>query len=99
MAQGADASGKRYCLLISVLPAALEVSGPAFTRAGPAGRAEYAARRCGYGCIPERQKRQEVPPEYRVRFPRGWGNSQDIAPYVDPVFRNNVILPRRNAFT
>lgn len=40
--------------------------------------------------------------KYRPNIEYGsarWGNSQDIAPYVDPVFQNNVILTQTERLT
>ena len=49
------------------------------------------------GGVPERQERQEVP-HYGIRFAR-WGTREDIAPYIDPVFQNNVILTQTESLT
>ena len=50
---------------------------------------------CG---LHEGQKRQEVPEKHGVRQ-RPLGTREDIAPYVDPVFRNNVILTQTESLT
>ncbi len=39
----------------------------------------------------ERQKREEIPERHGVRSAR-WGGAEDIKPYIDPVFENNVLL-------
>ena len=65
--------------------------------AGPAGGA-VLRRWPAAGRLSQKQERQEVPARYGVRV-RRWGTHEDIAPYIDPVFQNNVILTKTESLT
>ena len=63
----------------------------------------FAYRYCGgcpypaYGVL-QRQEREEIPERYRIRLCR-WGTAEDIKPYTDPVFQNNVLLTQTERLT
>lgn len=89
MAQGADASEK-VLSLISVLPAALGSFWPSFHPLDL-----LVGLCCGAALRLAVYLKGKNAKKYRPNIEYGsarWGNSQDIAPYVDPVFQNNVIL-------
>ena len=89
MAQGADASEKALSL-ISVLPAALGSFWPSFHPLDL-----LVGLCCGAALRLAVYLKGKNAKKYRPNIEYGsarWGNSQDIASYVDPVFQNNVIL-------
>ncbi len=50
------------------------------------------------GGVSQKQERQEVRHGMEYGSAR-WGTREDIAPYVDPVFQNNVILTKTESLT
>ena len=96
MAQGADASEK-VLSLISVLPAALGSFWPSFHPLDL-----LVGLCCGAALRLAVYLKGKNAKKYRPNIEYGsarWGNSQDIAPYVDPVFQNNVILTQTERLT
>ena len=96
MAQGADASEKALSL-ISVLPAALGSFWPSFHPLDL-----LVGLCCGAALRLAVYLKGKNAKKYRPNIEYGsarWGNSQDIAPYVDPVFQNNVILTQTERLT
>ena len=67
----------------------------------PPGRLSF--RHCGGGHCPadylhQRQEREEIPPRDRIRF-GALGGADDIKPYTDPVFENNIPLTQTERLT
>ena len=96
MAQGADASAKNALVLLHAVGGA----GQLVAQPAPAGFAGGRLRRrwASAGGVPERQNAKK----YRHNVEYGsarWGKPEDIAPYVDPVFQNNVILTKTESLT
>ena len=95
MAQGADVSEK-FLSLFAVLPVALHLlAQPA--PAGPAG-----GLCCGAGLRLAVYLKSKNAKKYRHGMEYGsarWGTREDIAPYIDPVFQNNVILTKTESLT
>ena len=96
MAQGADASEK-FLSLIAVLPGALQSFWPSLHPL------DLLVGLCCGGslrlavCLKSKNAKK-----YRHGLEYGsarWGTREDIAPYVDPVFQNNVILTKTESLT
>ena len=96
MAQGADASEK-VLSLISVLPAALSSFWPSFHPLDL-----FIGLCCGAALRLAVYLKGKNAKKYRRNIEYGsarWGTQADIAPYVDPVFQNNVILTKTESLT
>ena len=96
MAQGADASQKALSL-ISVLPVALESWWPSLHPLDL-----LVGICCGGGLRLAVYLKSKNAKKYRHGMEYGsarWGTHEDIAPYVDPVFQNNVILTKTESLT
>ena len=96
MAVGADASAKMLSFF-STLPVALASWWPSLHPLDLL----VGLCCCGAaaGCVPEKQERQEVQARHGIRVPPVGGTHEDIAPYIDPVFQNNVILTKTESLT
>ena len=96
MAQGADASEK-FLSLIAVLPGALESFWPSLHPLDL-----LVGLCCGVGLRLGGYLKSKNAKKYRHGLEYGsarWGTREDIAPYVDPVFQNNVILTKTESLT
>ena len=96
MAQGADASEKVLGLMAS-LPMALETPWPSFHPTDLlVGILCGAALRLAVYLKGKNAKKYRHGMEYGSAR---WGTHEDIAPYIDPVFQNNVILTKTESLT
>ena len=96
MAQGTDASEK-FLSLIAVLPGALESFWPSLHPLDL-----LVGLCCGVGLRLAVYLKSKNAKKYRHGLEYGsarWGTREDIAPYVDPVFQNNVILTKTESLT
>ena len=96
MVQGADASQKALSL-ISVLPVALASWWPSLHPLDL-----LVGICCGGGLRLAVYLKSKNAKKYRHGMEYGsarWGTHEDIAPYVDPVFQNNVILTKTESLT
>ena len=96
MAQGADASQKALSL-ISVLPVTLASWWPSLHPLDL-----LVGICCGGGLRLAVYLKSKNAKKYRHGMEYGsarWGTHEDIAPYVDPVFQNNVILTKTESLT
>ena len=96
MAQGADASEK-FLSLIAVLPGALQSFWPSLHPLDL-----LVGLCCGVGLRLAVYLKSKNAKKYRHGLEYGsarWGTREDIAPYVDPVFQNNVILTKTESLT
>ena len=96
MAQGADASQKALSL-IYVLPVALASWWPSLHPLDL-----LVGICCGGGLRLAVYLKSKNAKKYRHGMEYGsarWGTHEDIAPYVDPVFQNNVILTKTESLT
>ena len=96
MAVGADASQKALSL-ISVLPVALASWWPSLHPLDL-----LVGICCGGGLRLAVYLKSKNAKKYRHGMEYGsarWGTHEDIAPYVDPVFQNNVILTKTESLT
>ena len=96
MAQGADASEK-FLSLVAVLPGALQSFWPSLHPL------DLLVGLCCGGCLRLAvYLKSKNAKKYRHGLEYGsarWGTREDIAPYVDPVFQNNVILTKTESLT
>ena len=96
MAQGADASEK-FLSLIAVLPGVLQSFWPSLHPLDL-----LVGLCCGVGLRLAVYLKSKNAKKYRHGLEYGsarWGTREDIAPYVDPVFQNNVILTKTESLT
>ncbi len=96
MAQGADASEK-FLSLVTVLPGALQSFWPSLHPLDL-----LVGLCCGVGLRLAVYLKSKNAKKYRHGLEYGsarWGTREDIAPYVDPVFQNNVILTKTESLT
>ena len=96
MAQGADASEK-FLSLVAVLPGALQSFWPSLQPLDL-----LVGLCCGVGLRLAVYLKSKNAKKYRHGLEYGsarWGTREDIAPYVDPVFQNNVILTKTESLT
>lgn len=96
MAQGADASEK-FLSLIAVLPGALQSFCPSLHPLDL-----LVGLCCGGSLRLAVYLKSKNAKKYRHGLEYGsarWGTREDIAPYVDPVFQNNVILTKTESLT
>ena len=96
MAQGADASEK-FLSLIAVLPRALQSFWPSLHPLDL-----LVGLCCGGSLRLAVYLKSKNAKKYRHGLEYGsarWGTREDIAPYVDPVFQNNVILTKTESLT
>ena len=96
MAQGADASEK-FLSLVAVLPGALQSFWPSLHPLDL-----LVGLCCGGGLRLAVYLKSKNAKKYRHGLEYGsarWGTREDIAPYVDPVFQNNVILTKTESLT
>ena len=96
MAQGADASEK-FLSLVEVLPGALQSFWPSLHPLDL-----LVGLCCGAGLRLAVYLKSKNAKKYRHGLEYGsarWGTHEDIAPYVDPVFQNNVILTKTESLT
>ena len=96
MAQGADASEK-FLSLVAVLPGALQSFWPSLHPLDL-----LVGLCCGVGLRLAVYLKSKNAKKYRYGLEYGsarWGTREDIAPYVDPVFQNNVILTKTESLT
>ena len=96
MAQGADASAKMLSFF-STLPVALASWWPSLHPLDL-----LAGLCCGAGLRLAVYLKSKNAKKYRHGMEYGsarWGTHEDIAPYVDPVFQNNVILTKTESLT
>ena len=96
MAQGADASEK-FLSLVAVLPGALESFWPSLHPLDL-----LVGLCCGVSLRLAVYLKSKNAKKYRHGLEYGsarWGTREDIAPYVDPVFQNNVILTKTESLT
>ena len=96
MAQGADASEK-FLSMVAVLPGALQSF---WTSLHPLDL--LVGLCCGVGLRLAVYLKSKNAKKYRHGLEYGsarWGTREDIAPYVDPVFQNNVILTKTESLT
>ena len=96
MAQGADASEK-FLSLVAVLPGALQSFWPSLHPLDL-----LVGICCGGGLRLAVYLKSKNAKKYRHGMEYGsarWGTHEDIAPYVDPVFQNNVILTKTESLT
>jgi len=96
MAQGADASEK-FLSLVAVLPGTLQSFWPSLHPLDL-----LAGLCCGVGLRLAVYLKSKNAKKYRHGLEYGsarWGTREDIAPYVDPVFQNNVILTKTESLT
>ena len=96
MAQGADASEK-FLSLVAVLPGALQSFWPSLHPL------DSLVGLCCGGCLRLAvYLKSKNAKKYRHGLEYGsarWGNAEDIKPYVDPTFANNVILTQTERLT
>ena len=96
MAQGVDASEK-FLSLVAVLPGALQSFWPSLHPLDL-----LVGLCCGVGLRVAVYLKSKNAKKYRHGLEYGsarWGTREDIAPYVDPVFQNNVILTKTESLT
>ena len=96
MAQGADASEK-FLSLVTALPGALQSFWPSLHPLDL-----LVGLCCGVGLRLAVYLKSKNAKKYRHGLEYGsarWGTREDIAPYVDPVFQNNVILTKTESLT
>ena len=96
MAQGADASEK-FLSLVAVLPGALQSFWPSLHPLDL-----LVGLCCGVGLRLAVYLKSKNAKKYRHGLEYGsarWGTREDIEPYVDPVFQNNVILTKTESLT
>ena len=96
MAQGTDASEK-FLSLVAVLPGALQSFWPSLHPLDL-----LVGLCCGAGLRLAVYLKSKNAKKYRHGLEYGsarWGTREDIAPYVDPVFQNNVILTKTESLT
>ena len=96
MAQGADASEK-FLSLVAVLPGALQSFWPSLHPLDL-----LVGLCCGVGLRLAVYLKSKNAKKYRHGLEYGsarWGTREDIAPYIDPVFQNNVILTKTESLT
>ncbi len=96
MAQGADASAKMLSFF-STLPVALASWWPSLHPLDL-----LVGLCCGAGLRLAVYLKSKNAKKYRHGMEYGsarWGTHEDIAPYVDPVFQNNVILTKTESLT
>ena len=96
MAQGADASEK-FLSLVAVLPGALQSFWPSLHPLDL-----LVGLCCGVSLRLAVYLKSKNAKKYRHGLEYGsarWGTREDIAPYVDPVFQNNVILTKTESLT
>ena len=96
MVQGADASQKALSL-ISVLPVALASWWPSLHPLDL-----LVGLCCGAGLRLAVYLKSKNAKKYRHGMEYGsarWGTREDIAPYIDPMFQNNVILTKTESLT
>ena len=96
MAQGVDASEK-FLSLVAVLPGALQSFWPSLHPLDL-----LVGLCCGVGLRLAVYLKSKNAKKYRHGLEYGsarWGTCEDIAPYVDPVFQNNVILTKTESLT
>ena len=96
MAQGADASEK-FLSLVAVLPGTLQSFWPSLHPLDL-----LVGLCCGAGLRLAVYLKSKNAKKYRHGLEYGsarWGTREDIAPYVDPVFQNNVILTKTESLT
>ena len=96
MAQGADASEK-FLSLVAVLPGTLQSFWPSLHPLDL-----LVGLCCGAGLRLAVYLKSKNAKKYRHGMEYGsarWGTREDIAPYVDPVFQNNVILTKTESLT
>ena len=96
LAVGANASEK-FLSLFSVLPGALQSFWPSLHPLDLA-----VGLCCGAGLRLAVYLKSKNAKKYRHNVEYGsarWGTHDDIAPYIDPVFQNNVILTKTESLT
>ena len=96
LAQGANASEK-FLSLFAVLPGALQSFWPSLHPLDL-----LVGLCCGAGLRLAVYLKSKNAKKYRHGMEYGsarWGTSEDIAPYIDPVFQNNVILTKTESLT
>ena len=96
MAQGADASEK-FLSLVAVLPGTLQSFWPSLHPLDL-----LVGLCCGAGLRLAVYLKSKNAKKYRHGLEYGsarWGTREDIAPYIDPVFQNNVILTKTESLT
>ncbi|MCM1893224.1 DUF4368 domain-containing protein [Dorea sp. MB18-49] len=96
LAQGANASEK-FLSLFAVLPGALQSFWPSLHPLDL-----LAGLCCGAGLRLAVYLKSKNAKKYRHGMEYGsarWGIREDIAPYIDPVFQNNVILTKTESLT
>ena len=96
MAQGADASEK-FLSLVAALPGALQSFWPSLHPLDL-----LVGLCCGGSLRLAVYLKSKNAKKYRHGLEYGsarWGTREDIAPYVDPVFQNNVILTKTESLT
>ena len=96
LAQGANASEK-FLSLFAVLPGALQSFWPSLYPLDL-----LVGLCCGAGLRLAVYLKSKNAKKYRHGMEYGsarWGTHEDIAPYIDPVFQNNVILTKTESLT
>ena len=96
LAQGANASEK-FLSLFAVLPGALQSIWPSLHPLDL-----LVGLCCGAGLRLAVYLKSKNAKKYRHGMEYGsarWGTHEDIAPYIDPVFQNNVILTKTESLT
>ena len=96
LAQGANASEK-FLSLFAVLPGALQSFWPSLHPLDL-----LVGLCCGAGLRLAVYLKSKNAKKYRHGLEYGsarWGTREDIAPYIDPVFQNNVILTKTESLT
>ena len=96
LAQGANASEK-FLSLFAVLPGALQSFWPSLHLLDL-----LVGLCCGAGLRLAVYLKSKNAKKYRHGMEYGsarWGTHEDIAPYIDPVFQNNVILTKTESLT
>ena len=96
LAQGANASEK-FLSLFAVLPGALQSIWPSLHPLDL-----LVGLCCGAGLRLAVYLKSKNAKKYRHGMEYGsarWGTREDIAPYIDPVFQNNVILTKTESLT
>ena len=96
LAQGANASEK-FLSLFAVLPGALQSFWPSLHPLDL-----LVGLCCGAGLRLAVYLKSKNAKKYRHGMEYGsarWGTHEDIAPYIDPVFQNNVILTKTESLT
>lgn len=96
LAQGANASEK-FISLFAVLPGALQSFWPSLHPLDL-----LVGLCCGAGLRLAVYLKSKNAKKYRHGMEYGsarWGTREDIAPYIDPVFQNNVILTKTESLT